>query len=245
MSISILIIAKNEANNIKKNFYWLEKCPNIDDIVLIDDYSSDKTKIAIPKATIIKHHLNNNFAAQRNFGLSKTKNDYVLILDADETPSPELIQFIANFKESDQDYAFRRTEIFLGHELKHGETGNFYTTRLINKTTGNFVRPVHEIWESPTPTKKLNLRIYHYSHFALKSFLEKINFYSTIRAKELFDTNTKTNLFQIILYPKAKFIKNYILKFGFLDGTPGLIMALSMSFHSFLVRAKLWHMQQQ
>jgi hypothetical protein len=74
--------------------------------------------------------------------------------------------------------------------------------------------------------------------------MEKINFYSDIRAHELFQQKIHTNLFQIVFYPLGKFLYNYIVRLGFLDSTPGIIMALSMSFHSFLVRAKLWHLWQ-
>ena len=76
-------------------------------------------------------------------------------------------------------------------------------------------------------------------------FLEEINFYTTIRAKELYEKKTEITLKDIILYPKAKFLLNFFLKLGFLDGLEGLIFAILMSFHSFLVRAKLWIYSQK
>jgi len=82
--------------------------------------------------------------------------------------------------------------------------------------------------------------IFHYPHQTISEFLKEINLYTTIRAEELYEDNSKISIKQIIFYPKAKFILNYFLKLGFLDGIEGLIFAILMSFHSFLVRAKLW-----
>ena len=47
-------------------------------------------------------------------------------------------------------------------------------------------------------------------------------------------------LVKIIAYPAAKFFIDYFWFLGFLDGTAGAVVALMMSFHSFLTRAKLW-----
>ena len=71
-NISALIIAKNAEDNIKKCLKTLKKT-NIENIILIDDFSTDKTpKIAENLGSIIfRRHLNDNFAAQKNFGLSR------------------------------------------------------------------------------------------------------------------------------------------------------------------------------
>jgi len=252
-NISILLLTKNESANIQKHFNWLINCLVINEIIAIDDNSTDSTIDALKaleskhlKVKIYKHSLDNDFAAQRNWGIEKTTNNWVLWLDADETPSPELQLFLNHFTFNKMlVYAFKRDDIFLGKHLKYGETAYIHFTRLFNKNRGKFYRPVHEVWRTSQPTSYKEFSILHYSHNSLRSFLEKINFYSDIRAQELFKNNIQTNLFEIIFYPFGKFIQNYIFKFGFLDSTPGIIMALSMSLHSFLVRAKLWHLYQK
>ena len=79
---------------------------------------------------------------------------------------------------------------------------------------------------------------------SLIDFIADVNNYSTIRAKELYRSGKKANIFQILFIPFAKFKINYIFKFGFLDGVPGFIYAFMMTFHSFLVRAKLYQYQK-
>jgi len=223
MSISLIIICQNKIPAPT----WVSTCKSISETIIIDES---------------EFPLNNNYSAKRNYGLKTAKNDWCLFLDTDETPSPQLISYLNNF-DYKNNIAFRRIDNFLGKELKHGETGNFYTIRLINRKTGKFIGQVHEVFDTKNYLK-INYPIFHESHKSFYDFLNKINFYSDIRANELFDKKIKTNLFQILFYTKMKFIQNYFVKLGFLDGTRGIIHAFGMSFHSFLVRSKLWHMQQ-
>lgn len=251
-NISLILLTKNESENLKKNFKWLDKCPTINEIVVIDDNSTDDT-VKIAKSLTSKNRsvqvfnrgLNGDFSTQRAFAASKTTNDWILWLDADEYPSDKLIQFLKNIdKHRYKNYSFKRQDIFLGHILKYGETAYLDFTRLFNKNYGKFIGKVHEQWQSKKSVEESDLIIHHDSHSTLKSFMEKINFYSTIRARELFNQKVTTNLFEIIFFPIGKFLQNYILRLGFLDGTPGIIMALSMSFHVFLSKSKLWHLSQ-
>jgi len=251
--ISLLLLTKNEQENIKKYWTWLDRCPNINEIIVVDDNSTDGTvnelkrlKNSHRQIKIYTHNLAEDFAQQRTFGLSKTTNDLILWLDADEIPSNELIKYI-NYIDISQynTVSFKRNDIFLGKELKHGETANQKFARLFNKHNGSFKGKVHEIWCSTSSIFETDLVIHHHSHPSLFPFLQKINFYSDIRSRELYSQGVKSNLFSIISYPLAKFILDYVFKLGFLDSTQGIIMALSMSLHSFLVRAKLWHLYQQ
>lgn len=253
-NITLLLITKNEEENIKKNFDWLEECKSINEIIVVDDNSTDSTKNVLEKleskerkVKVFSRGLDNNFSSQRSFGLEKTTNNWILWLDADEKPIDDFILFLNDIDLSQykKAFAFKRVDIFLGHQLNHGETANQHFTRLFNKNHGQFINSVHEIWHSTQPVIDKDLVIYHYSHPTLKSFIQKINFYTEIRAQELLNQKVKTNLFEIIFYPLVKFFQNYFIRLGFLDSTPGIIMALSMSLHSFLVRAKLWQLQQQ
>lgn len=251
--LSLVLLTKNESKNIEKNFTWLPKCKVINETIVIDDNSSDNTieicqKLVSKKQKIkiFKRELKNDFASQRNFAISKTKNNWIFCLDADEKPSKKLIRFLNHFDTRQyKNYSFKRQDIFLKHKLKHGETASLSFTRLFNKKFGKFEGQIHEDWQTDKNIKNTKFIIFHYSHPTVRSFIQKINLYSDIRAKELFNQNKSTNMFEIIFFPIAKFLQNYFLRLGFLDGTPGIIMALCMSFHVFLNKAKLWHLYKQ
>jgi len=251
--ISLVLLTKNESKNLEKNFDWLKKCKTIKEIVVVDDCSTDNTvelcqKLASKncKIQIFTKELKNDFASQRNYGISKTTHNWILWLDADEKPSKKLIRFLNHFDDHQyKNYSFKRQDIFLKHKLKYGETAYLSFVRLFNKKYGKFEGQVHESWNTSKTIKNTKYIIFHYSHSTVKSFIQKINLYSDIRSKELFDKQETTNIFEIIFYPIGKFIQNYFFRLGLLDGTPGIIMALYMSFHVFLNKAKLWHLYKQ
>jgi len=166
----------------------------------------------------------------------------VLFVDSDEVVSPELEREIREAVKDDQiaGYYLKRRDFVFGRELTHGETANVKLLRLAKKNAGVWRRPVHEVWLVQGNTGTLTAPILHYPHPNVAQFLSKINTYSSLNAQYLYASGIKPSLWQIIAYPKAKFLVNYVWRLGFLDGTPGVIVALMMSFHSFLTRAKLY-----
>mgnify|MGYP001615031260 CR=1 FL=1 len=112
--------------------------------------------------------------------------------------------------------------------------------RLAKKDAGKWKGAVHEKWEITGKVGTLKNPIIHYPHQTVAEFLQELNLYTSLRAEELYMKNTRAYWWSIVVYPMIKFTVNYFLKRGFLDGIHGLIFAIIMSFHSFLVRGKLW-----
>ncbi len=241
--VTAIILVKNEEDNIEK---CLRALRWYDEIIVIDDNSTDQTREIAEKmgAKVYQHALNNDFAAQRNFGLEKAKHEWVLFVDADErisdTLASEIILRITRAESGESGFYVKRIDTMWGKELRHGETGDIKLLRLAKKNAGKWERKVHEEWKVKGKIGELQNPMLHYPHQSMTEFLKEINFYTDLRAQELYDKRVRVNGLDIVLYPKGKFIINYFLKGGFLDGMPGLIVALLMSFHSFLVRGKLW-----
>lgn len=250
--LSAVVIVKNEEKNIVDCLDCLGFC---DEIVVVDDYSSDRTPEILEgvskensKIKIFKRKLDNNFSAQRNFGVEKTTGDWVLFIDADERVSYELATEIKENVTPNTEYGgflVPRIDHMWSKQLRYGETGSIKLLRLFNKNKGNLKGVVHEIWETKSKVGSLISPIMHYPHPTISEFLREINFYSELRAQELYKQKIKSNFLTIILYTKGKFFFNYFLKLGFLDGTAGIVHAIMMSMHSFLVRGKLWQLWQK
>ncbi|PIP63328.1 hypothetical protein CO165_03600 [Candidatus Roizmanbacteria bacterium CG_4_9_14_3_um_filter_33_18] len=255
MKLSAVVLTKNEEKNIDRCLGSLDFC---DEIIIVDDYSTDNTKSKInPPAggqndrlniKIFENHLNNDFATQRNFGLSKTANDWILFIDADEEISEELRKEIigldSRLRVNDTvAYSIKRRDYFWNKELKYGEVKKVRDqgiVRLVKKNSGKWMGTVHEVFYTAKNIGQLTGFLNHYPHPTLKEFINDINNYSSIRAEELFNRGTGTNVFEIIFFPFGKFVYNYFFNLGFLDGPAGFTYAFMMSFHSFLVRAKLY-----
>lgn len=242
IEITAIILAKNEENNIKACIESMRWC---DEILVIDDESTDRTQDIAKSlgAHVYERKLDGDFAAQRNFALEKAQGDWVFFIDADERVNQSLafeIQAQTSSTSFIQGYYIKRLDTMWGRQLRYGETGNSKLLRLARKNAGQWKGPIHEMWHVKGRTEFLNNPLLHFPHPTITEFLREINIYTSIRAQELFDKKVKVNALDIIIYPKAKFVVNYFFKLGFLDGIPGLLVALIMSMHSFLVRGKLW-----
>ncbi len=238
--ISIVILTRNEEKNIVD---CLESLSAFKDIVIIDDGSTDRTEEIIKNydnVRIFKREMNGDFSAQRNFGLSKAKNEWVLFIDADERVSRDLYrEIMAIDLEKTNGALIKRVDNMWGRTLKFGETANISFVRLGNKKKGKWTGTVHESWGIKGDLSILSNPILHFPHQTVAEFIREVDYYSTLRARELFNVKKTVNFFDVLFYPTGKFIHNYLIRLGFLDGVQGFIVAAVMSFHSFLVRVKL------
>lgn len=243
MKLSAVILSRNEEDHIEKTIKSLPFC---NEIILIDSYSSDgTTEIARKrKAIVFERELDSDFSAQRNYGFEKAKGEWVLFIDADEIVSKELardIQKTINNNPRNSTYYIKRRDFWWGKELKYGELRKVRTqglVRLVKKDSGEWQGLVHETFVARGSIGSFEGFIDHYPHKRLSEFIADINFYSSLRARELVKQKKGVSILSIILYPLGKFLTTYFLKFGFLDGVQGFVYSFLMSFHSFLVRTK-------
>lgn len=183
-----------------------------------------------------------DYALARNRLLSRVKTKWALFVDRDETITPALKAEIEMAIKSSKfaGYYLRRIDTFLGKELRYGETAHARFLRLARKNSGQWVRPVHEIWAVKGRVGELKNPLLHTPHPTVSSFLSKIDHYSTLEATYRHQQNKSPTLFRLVFSPLGKFIYNYCWLQGLRDGMPGIIMGLMMSFHSFLTWTKLY-----
>lgn len=242
--ISAIIITKNEEKKIEQAVSSLSFC---DEVLVIDDNSTDDTvkKAKERGAKTFIHPKEGNFAYQRNWAMERARNEWILFIDADEKVSKPLSEeMTAVFRENPDAVAFAlpRRDFFWDKEIRYGETKKIRTEgiiRLVKKGSGIWKGIVHETFVPNGRVQKFHGFLDHYSHDSLSSFVEDINVYSTLRAHELALTGKKVSPLSIIFLPFGKFIYTYFFLGGFLDGPSGFVYSFVMSFHSFLVRAKL------
>lgn len=241
MNITAIILTKNEGKSIRKAIDSVSFC---DEILVIDDGSTDETVQLAQNsgASVISHALNGDFAQQRNWTMKLAKNNLIFFLDADEIVSEELKSELMKNNLPLSSYYIPRKDYFWDAELEHGETQKARTkgiVRLMKKSSGIWMGEVHEEYISTEASGKLSGFINHYSHENLSSFIADINKYSSSRADELAKKGKQVSIIELVFFPFGKFIYTYFILAGFLDGPAGFVYSFAMSFHSFLVRAKL------
>lgn len=245
INLSAVILTGNEEGSIERCLKSVSFC---DEIVLIDDNSIDKTVNLAGNfgVKIYKRSLNEDFASQRNFGLSKAAGRWVLFLDADEEVDPALRNEILNTISMEAPFVgfyIKRADFIFGREIKFGELKDAMFLRLARRTAGKWVREVHEQWKVIGRVGLLKEKIFHYPHQTLREFIEHINLMSLIHAKSNFIEGKKSSVFKAVFWPIGKFVNNWIFKLGFMDGTEGFVISLIMSLHSFLAWSKLLRWQ--
>lgn len=188
-----------------------------------------------------------DFSQIRNQALKKATRKWVFFLDSDEAIAPKSVTEIKQIIEDDvvDGVMVERKDIFYGRTIKHGEAGQMKLLRMGKRNRMSWERPVHEVAGINGLVKNSKIEIIHYAHNSLSEFLSSVINYADIEASYRNKNNYNPNLFELIIFPITKFIVNYVLKKGFLDGWRGFVYALMMSLHSFSVRIFQYELKYQ
>ena len=227
--ISALIITFNEEIHMKE---LLNSLNFVDEIVVVDSFSSDNTKFICEGFTNVKFIQNifENFTSQRNFAITHAKNDWILFLDADERLSPELkneiVKTLNNNNNKHSAFLFLRTFMFKNKVLHFSGWQTDKIFRLFNKNLANYTteRLVHEKLEVDGPVGILKNKLIHYSYTDFKSYKSKMINYGKLKAQEKFNKKYKPNFVIKKFHPIYNFLYNYIIRLGFIDGKKGIII---------------------
>jgi len=245
MALSVAIITYNEEANIKE---CLESVKWADEIVVVDSFSTDKTlEICREYTDRVFEKEWSGFSEQKNYAIEHTKNSWILAIDADERVSEGLREEIGEILKSGPScdgYFIPRKSYFLGRWIRYGGWYPDYSIRLFRKDKGRFERrEVHESVRIDGRTGRLKNPLEHYTYRNLSGYIERMNRYSTLAAREMRKGGRRACLGDIIFRPFFTFIRMYIFQQGFRDGRYGFILSILYSYYTFTKYAKLWEMK--
>lgn len=242
--ISAVIITKNEEKNIKN---CLESLSWLDEIIIIDDFSMDKTlelSLEFKNVKIFQNKFE-SFALQRNFGIKKASSPWILSIDADEIVNLELKEeILRNIKNQYSAFEVPTKNYFYGKWLKYGGWYPDYHIRVYKKEEANWDNIIHERINTGGNTLKLKNALEHYGHKDIYTTICKINFYTTFEAVELYKNKERFSIFKLIFIPFFEFINRFFIKLGFLDGLIGFGASIIMFIYKFLVYFKLYELKK-
>lgn len=263
MSISVLILTLNEERNIERCLDSLSWC---DDVVVLDSFSTDRTTaIAIARGARVVQREFDNYAAQRNFGLTEIKyqNEWVLMLDADERVTPELqSEMLAAVRTAPADvglFMMRRRDYLFGRWIRRSGGYPTWTARLARLGRVKVERPINEEYHTDGSVLRLE---HHRDHFPFnKGFSEWIlrhDRYSTMEARLKVERrgsrvswrgvlardplrrrqSAKAVLYALPGRPLIVFFGLYLLRGGILEGRAGLTYCLLRAWYEFMIDVK-------
>ncbi len=228
MSISVVIITKNEAINIVDCIMSARMISN--DIIVVDSGSTDATVLLAQRERVmVVPNKWYGYGQARNTGAGFAAHDWILSLDADERITDELATAIASLDLSvaNNIYGFRRLNFFGAIKVKHGALAHDRVFRLYNRqhSSWNFV-PVHEkLVGEGTNKQMINAYAMHYGIRTATHYRQKKMGYASLCAVKYKLEKRKFIKMLSLLSPAFNFVKAYILQLGFLDKRIGFIIA--------------------
>lgn len=245
--LSVVIIARNEEANLPR---CLGSVKWADEILVGDSGSTDRTvEIARSYGARIVTYEWTGFGPAKQIVSEQAEGEWILSLDADEEVTDKLAEEIKAAVGSDQGavgYNIRRRTLFLGRWMYHGGWYPDWVTRLYRRESGRISGyAVHEGIAVDGPTARMNNDLLHYSYPTLEIYLQKLNRYTTLAAQEAIGRGQTASLWHIVVNPFAKFIKQYVLRAGFLDGTEGFVLAVLSAGYVVIKYTKLWQLQRR
>jgi glycosyltransferase involved in cell wall biosynthesis len=247
VKLTVTVITRNEAANIAAA---LESVSWADETVVVDSHSTDDTvSIARRLATRVEVREWSGYSAQKNFAADLASHDWILSLDADERVTPALaseIRQVLGTAPTFNGYRIPRVAWYLGRWIRSTDWYPDYQLRLYNRRAGRWNgRRVHESVAVDGPIGRLQREIEHYPYRDISHHLRTIDRYTTLAAQDQLAAGRRASAWQTFFYPRFAFLRNYILRGGFREGSVGLVVSLLNSYYVFLKLAKLWELERQ
>lgn len=252
--VSATIIVLNEEKNIRD---CLESVGWADEIIVSDTGSTDKTvELCRSLGARVYEDQWRGYGAQKNLCAERARNDWILNIDADERVSPELKAEISAVLENapggggggdggTDGYYIPRKNFFGARWIRHCGWWPDYNLRLYRKSSGRFAEKlVHEAVEIDGTKGYLKNPLVHHTYEDVEDYLERAERYSTLAAKQMLLEGRRTHALDILVRPAFTFLKMFVLKRGFLDGSTGLMLSKLYASYTRAKYAKLREMKK-
>ncbi len=244
IKISAVIITHNEEQNIARCIQSVQGIA--DEIVVVDSFSDDKTaQVAESFGARVVYHTFKDFGDQKTFAIEQSAYDWVLSVDADEAVSPELEQSILKEKAAPRfdGYNINILANYCGKWIRHCGWYPQPKLRFFNKHKCHM--NANKVHESIVKVDKkvrigfLDGNILHYSYNSISDHTKKIELYSELAAMNAIDKGERIPWIKILVGPSWKFIYNFILRGGFLDGYLGYVICKNIAYAGFIKYVKI------
>jgi glycosyltransferase involved in cell wall biosynthesis len=243
--VSVTIITLNEAAHIGPA---IDSVSWADEIILVDSGSRDDTcEIARRKGARVETRAWTGWVDQKNHAAALASNDWILSLDADERVTSALageVQTLLAAEPPLRGYRAPRVTFHLGRWIRSTDFYPDYQTRLYDRRSARWQGEyVHESVVVTGTTGRLEHEIEHYSFEHLSDQLARINAYSSLAARQMWEQGRRAGPVGMVVHPTAAFLRNYVLRRGFIDGTAGLLLSIMNAYGVFVKFAKLWELE--
>lgn len=240
--LSVLITARDEAEMLPGALAsvagWAAEI-----VVVVDPRTTDTTReVAAAAGARVLDHAFVSSGAQCNWGLDQCGTPWVLVLDADERVTADLRAEIDAHVTHPGPAAFsmRRVNFAFGRRLRWGDWGGDRVVRLLARGRAHFVeRAVHGAVEADS-VGRLRSALDHHSLRSLAQYLPKLDDYAARGASDLLAAGRRPTVARACLHATWRLLRGLVLRLGFLDGWPGVLVAGLGAWGTFQKWVRAW-----
>ena len=244
--LSVYVIAYNDESNMRA---CLESVAGWgDELIVVDSHSRDQTAAISREFTNKVYQVEfKGFGDLRNQAVALTTHEWVFSLDSDERMTPELREEIRLMLRNEPDmdaYFVPRKNFFLGRWIKHcGWYPDYRQPQLFRKARFRYRNElVHESFDCDGPVGFLKSPALQYPFRDIDHYVMKQDRYSDLMARRMLEQGRRFSSLQLVTHPLGAFLKMYVLRAGFLDGMPGLILSGLYGYYTVMKYAKFWEL---
>lgn len=244
LPISVFIIARNEADRIARPIRAVRDWAG--EVLVVDSGSTDVTRdIARELGARVLENAWPGYGLQKRFAEDHCANDWLLNLDADEEPSPELCReiralFAAGGPECDA-YEIPIADVFPHEEKPSPHAYTLNPVRLYRKDKGRYApSPVHDRVQLATGarTGRLAGLVHHRSIRSLGDEIRKLNDYTDLQAADLRTRSRRLSATRLPFEFPTAFLKAYFGRGHWRRGSYGFLLAMNYAIYRHLRLAK-------
>ena len=238
-SISVIVITCNEEANLARCLDSVK--PFASEIVVVDSGSSDGTRAVAARFTDrVLEEPWRGYGPQKQFALEQARCPWVFSIDADEQVSPELAREIAGLGGNAEGYLVPRVVWYMNRWIRHGVWHPDPVLRLFRRERARFTPDaVHERVVVNGRVERLRGELRHYSYRDIAHHVAKLNGMASLAARQMAERGQRAGWARIGLQPGWEFLRAYVLRGGFLEGTAGFVVAALHAQYTFLKYARL------
>jgi len=220
-----------------------------DEVIIVDSHSTDGAQGIIQRYTErLLQFDTQDLREKYQYAQDQCTNQWVLFIDADEWLTHDIKEEISSIIQGQSLYdgfIVNRRNMYLGREIRYGGWYPDREIRLYRKEKGLWEGGIHA---KITINGKIGTLKNYYMHTPYADTahqIRTIDRYSEAYAEDLRSSGRRFHLYNMITRPIYRFFRDYILKRGFLDGIPGLIIVASTMYYVFMKHAKLWEIEMK
>lgn len=247
VKLSAVVNTKNAAETLDK---CLTSLSFVDEIVVVDMHSLDKTKeIALAhQANFFLHDDVGYVEPARNFAIKQANHDYILILDADEEVSEDLKKIILKLLSSDQPadvYLLPRKNLMCGKWMQHTGWWPDYQPRLFRKGQVSWSELIHQPPSMQGKVLKLpaneKYALVHHHYPNIHSYLERLNRYTSIQAQNTLEGFSEPVTAELAISTFFnEFFRRFFVFTGYKDDLVGVALSFLQACYELTVQIKKW-----